>query len=42
MIGSLLYLTTNGPDVMFSVYLCARYQYCSNESHLKALKQIFK
>ena len=26
MIGSLLYLTTGRPDIMFSVCLCARFQ----------------
>lgn len=26
MIGSLLYLTTSRPDIMFSVCLCARFQ----------------
>jgi len=26
MIGSLLYLTASRPDIMFSVYMCARYQ----------------
>ena len=28
MIGSLLYLTASRPDIMFSVYLCARFQSC--------------
>ena len=41
MIGSLLYLTTNRPDIMFSVYLCVRFQSCPKESHLLAVKQIF-
>jgi len=26
MIGSLLYLTTSRPDIMFNVCMCARYQ----------------
>jgi hypothetical protein len=26
MIGSLLYLTISRPDIMFSVYMCARFQ----------------
>ena len=32
MIGSLLYLTVSRPDVMYSVYLCARFQTCPKES----------
>ena len=42
MIGSLLYLTTSRPDVMFCVCLCARFQACPKESHLIALKRIFR
>ncbi|XP_059638597.1 secreted RxLR effector protein 161-like [Cornus florida] len=42
MIGSLLYLTTSRPDIMFSVCLCARFQSCPKESHLNAVKRIFK
>jgi len=42
MIGSLLYLTASRPDIMFSVYLCARFQSCPKESHLHAVKRIFK
>ena len=41
MIGSLLYLTTSRPDIMFSVCLCARFQSCPKESHLHAVKRIF-
>jgi hypothetical protein len=26
MIGSLLYLTASRPDIMFSVYMCARFK----------------
>ncbi|KAK9185082.1 hypothetical protein WN943_025435 [Citrus x changshan-huyou] len=40
MIGSLLYLTANRPDIMFSVYLCARFQSCPKESHMLAVKRI--
>lgn len=40
MIGSLLYLTTSMPDVVFSVGLCARFQSCPKVSHLKAVKMI--
>ncbi|XP_077230949.1 secreted RxLR effector protein 161-like [Tasmannia lanceolata] len=42
MIGSLLYLTASRPDIMFSVYLCARFQSDSRESHLLSVKRIFK
>ena len=42
MIGSLLYLTTSRPDVMFCVYLCVIFQACLKESHLIALKRIFR
>ena len=38
MIGSLLYLTASRPDIMFSVGLCARFQSCPKESHLKSSK----
>ena len=41
MIGSLLYLTTSIPDIMFSVCLCARFQSYPKESHLLAVKRIF-
>ncbi|GJW25697.1 retrovirus-related pol polyprotein from transposon TNT 1-94 [Tanacetum coccineum] len=36
MIGSLLYLTTSRPDVMFSVCLCACFQEAPKTSHLEA------
>ncbi|KAH9750255.1 hypothetical protein KPL71_013814 [Citrus sinensis] len=42
MIGSLLYLTASRPDIMFSVYLCARFQSCPKESHILAVKRIFR
>nr|GEV51139.1 retrovirus-related Pol polyprotein from transposon TNT 1-94 [Tanacetum cinerariifolium] len=41
MIDSLLYLTASRPDIMFSVYLCARFQEAPKTSHLKAVKHIF-
>ena len=40
MIGSLLYLTTTRPDIMFSVGLCARFQSNPKISLLKAVKRI--
>ncbi|XP_033508566.1 secreted RxLR effector protein 161-like [Nicotiana tomentosiformis] len=42
MIGSLLYLTTSRPDIVFSVGLCARFQENPKESHLKAVKRILR
>ena len=42
MIGSLLYITTSRPDIIFSVCLCIRYQSNPKESHLKAVKRIVK
>ncbi|GKB80385.1 retrovirus-related pol polyprotein from transposon TNT 1-94 [Tanacetum coccineum] len=42
MIGSLLYLTVSRPDIMFSVYLCARFQEAPKTSHLEAIKRIFR
>ncbi|GJW27963.1 retrovirus-related pol polyprotein from transposon TNT 1-94 [Tanacetum coccineum] len=42
MIGSLLYLTTSRPDIMFSVCLCARFQEDLKISHLEAVKHIFR
>ncbi|KAJ9566856.1 hypothetical protein OSB04_002822 [Centaurea solstitialis] len=41
-IGSLMYLTASRPDIMFSTCLCARYQSKPKESHLKAVKRIFR
>ena len=38
MIGSLLYLIASRPDIMYSVCLCARFQYCPKESHLSSIK----
>jgi hypothetical protein len=42
MIGSLLYVITSRPDVMFSVCMCARFQASPRESHLKATKRILR
>ncbi|KAJ9555966.1 hypothetical protein OSB04_010580 [Centaurea solstitialis] len=42
MIGSLMYLTASRPDIMFSTCLCARCQSKPKESHLKAVKRIFR
>jgi hypothetical protein len=42
MIESLLYLTASRPDIVFSVGLCARFQSSPKESHLIAVKRIFR
>ncbi|GKE59902.1 retrovirus-related pol polyprotein from transposon TNT 1-94 [Tanacetum coccineum] len=42
MIGSLLYLIASRPDIMFSVFLCARFQEDPKTSHLEAVKCIFR
>ncbi|KAJ9565972.1 hypothetical protein OSB04_001938 [Centaurea solstitialis] len=42
MIGSQLYLTASRPDIMYSTCLCARYQAEPKESHLTAVKRIFR
>ncbi|GJV55702.1 putative ribonuclease H-like domain-containing protein [Tanacetum coccineum] len=42
MIGSLMYLTSSRPDIMFAVCACARYQVNLKVSHLHAVKRIFK
>ncbi|KAJ9565842.1 hypothetical protein OSB04_001808 [Centaurea solstitialis] len=42
MIGSLMYLTASRPDIMYSTCLCARYQDEPKESHLTAVKRIFR
>ncbi|GJV08354.1 putative ribonuclease H-like domain-containing protein [Tanacetum coccineum] len=41
MIGSLTYLTSSRPDIMFAVYACARYQVNPKVSHLHDVKRIF-
>ena len=42
MIGSLLYLTTSRPDIMYSTCICARFQSDPRESHLGAVKRILR
>ena len=42
MVGSLLYLTVSRPDIMFATCLCARFQADPRESHLIAIKRIFR
>ncbi|GJR53096.1 putative ribonuclease H-like domain-containing protein [Tanacetum coccineum] len=41
MIGSLMYLTSSRPDIMFVVCACARYQVNPKVLHLHAMKRIF-
>ncbi|GJU80374.1 retrovirus-related pol polyprotein from transposon TNT 1-94 [Tanacetum coccineum] len=41
MIRSLMYLTSNRPDLIYAVCLCARYQAKPTEKHLNAVKRIF-
>ncbi|RDY03442.1 putative mitochondrial protein, partial [Mucuna pruriens] len=42
MIGFLLYLTASRPNIMFSVYLCACFQFDPRESHLITIKHNFR
>ncbi|GKA75511.1 retrovirus-related pol polyprotein from transposon TNT 1-94, partial [Tanacetum coccineum] len=42
MIGSLMYLTSSRPDLIYVVCLCARYQAKPTENHLNAVKRIFR
>nr|GEV55369.1 retrovirus-related Pol polyprotein from transposon TNT 1-94 [Tanacetum cinerariifolium] len=42
MIGSLIYLTSLRPDIMFAVCACARYQVNPKVSHLHDVKRIFR
>ncbi|GJV28242.1 retrovirus-related pol polyprotein from transposon TNT 1-94 [Tanacetum coccineum] len=41
MIGSLMYLTSSRPDLIYVVCLCARYQAKPTEKHLQVVKRIF-
>ncbi|GKE95727.1 hypothetical protein Tco_1580582 [Tanacetum coccineum] len=42
MIGSLMYLTSLRPDIMFAVCVCARYQVNPKVSYLHVVKRIFR
>jgi hypothetical protein len=42
MIGSLLYLCASRPDIILSVYMCARFQANLKECHLVAIKRILR
>ena len=42
MIGSLMYLTASRPDITFATSMCAHFQANPKESHLTAVKRIFR
>nr|GEW12250.1 hypothetical protein [Tanacetum cinerariifolium] len=42
MIGSLMYVTSSRPYIMFATCMCARYQANPNEHHVSAVKRIFR
>ena len=42
MIGSLLYLTASRPDIMLVVGMVGRYQSAPKQTHLSAVKRIFR
>ncbi|GJS10313.1 retrovirus-related pol polyprotein from transposon TNT 1-94 [Tanacetum coccineum] len=42
MIGSLMYLTTSRPDILFDVCACARFQVTPKTSYLLVVKRIFR
>ncbi|GKD89759.1 retrovirus-related pol polyprotein from transposon TNT 1-94, partial [Tanacetum coccineum] len=42
MIGSLMYLTSSRPDLVFDVCMCARYEAKPTEKHLHGVKRIFR
>ncbi|GJY13764.1 putative ribonuclease H-like domain-containing protein [Tanacetum coccineum] len=42
IIGSLIYLTSSRPDIMFAVCACARYQVNPKVLHLHVVKRIFR
>nr|GEX95437.1 hypothetical protein [Tanacetum cinerariifolium] len=41
MIGSLMYVTSSRPDIMFATCMCARCQANPNEHHVSAVKRVF-
>ncbi|GJT92514.1 hypothetical protein Tco_1081359 [Tanacetum coccineum] len=42
MVGSLMYLIASSPDLVFAVYMCARYQAKPTKKHLEAIKRVFR
>ncbi|GJR65446.1 hypothetical protein Tco_0011511 [Tanacetum coccineum] len=42
MVGSLMYLQPSGPDLVFAVCMCARYQAKPTKKHFEAIKRVFR
>jgi hypothetical protein len=42
MIGSLMYITTSCPEIMHAIGMVGRYQFAPKQSHLLAIKRIFR
>nr|GFD26519.1 uncharacterized mitochondrial protein AtMg00810-like [Tanacetum cinerariifolium] len=42
MIGSLMYVTSSSPDIMFATCVSTKYQANPNEHHVSAVKRIFR
>ncbi|GKC18407.1 retrovirus-related pol polyprotein from transposon TNT 1-94 [Tanacetum coccineum] len=42
MVGTLMYLTSSRPDLIYAVCMCSRYQARPTEKHLHAVKIIFR
>ncbi|GKA62128.1 retrovirus-related pol polyprotein from transposon TNT 1-94 [Tanacetum coccineum] len=42
MVGTLMYLTSSRPDLVYAVCMCARYQDCPTKNYLHAVKRIFR
>nr|KYP76885.1 hypothetical protein KK1_021147 [Cajanus cajan] len=42
MVGSLLYLTTSRPVIVFNICICARFQVRPKEVHLQVVKRILR
>ncbi|GJY77111.1 retrovirus-related pol polyprotein from transposon TNT 1-94 [Tanacetum coccineum] len=42
MVGTLMYLTSSRPDLVYAICMCARYQARPTKKHLHAVKRIFR
>ncbi|GJY92169.1 hypothetical protein Tco_0507951 [Tanacetum coccineum] len=42
MVGTLMYLTSSRPDLVYAVCMCAQYQARPTEKHLHAVKRTFR
>ncbi|GKC26207.1 hypothetical protein Tco_1033501 [Tanacetum coccineum] len=42
MVGTLIYLTSSRPDLVYDVCMCARYQARPTKKYLHAIKRIFR